>query len=107
MNKEMTKEKNIDITKYETIHDHHLTEGEQNLFKYTKSKEDYLKNINYDLDKCYYDISSLYHHRYYDNSSPTYKNIYLKKTSEKYYSMISEKEQKRREKDANDIYVLN
>jgi len=79
---------------YETIHDHNLTEKEHNLFKNTHSKEKYLKEINYDLDKCYYDLSTLYDYRNDEEKS------------DKYFSMISEKKQMEHEKDADDIMAL-
>ena len=82
------------LTNYETIHDHNLTEGELLTFKNTSSKEKYLKEINYDLDKCYYALSFLYYNR--DD----------KITSDKYFSMISEKKRMKHEKDADDIMAL-
>ena len=53
MNKEMTKEKNIDINKIETIFDHNITqeELENSYITFTKSKEDYLKDIENDYYK--------------------------------------------------------
>ena len=63
MNKEMTK--NIDINKLETIFDHNITqeELENACITFKRSKEEYLKDINYDQDVCYRDLYELYRDR--------------------------------------------
>jgi len=95
MNKEMTK--NIDITKYETIFDHNITEEELETTFLTnaRSKEEYLKEVENDNyldipDRCYDDLADLYN----------YRKDYA--TAKKYHNMQSEKALKRYEPDPNE-----
>jgi len=77
------KEKSV---KCETIFDHNATKKEIGYITNAESKEEYLKEINYNLDECYLDLYRLY-------SSKD------KITANKYYSMMSEKgRQKDKEK---------
>ena len=78
MNKKMTKEKNIDIKNFETIFDHNITQDELYITT-TRSKEEYLKKINYDQNECYRDLYELYCDR----------KDYA--TAKKYFYMQSEK----------------
>jgi len=90
MNKEMTKEKNIN--KIETIFDHNPTEEELEYLTSAHSKEEYLKKYNYDIDDCYYDLAYLYNHR--DDYA----------TAKKYFNMQSEKTLKRYKHDPNEDF---
>ena len=101
MNKEMTKEKNIDLNKIETIFDHNITqeELENSYITNARSKEEYIKEIENDNyldipDSCYNDLASLY----------TRRGDYV--TAKKYHNMQSKKALKRYEPDPNeDIHV--
>jgi len=71
----------IDITKYETIFDHNITkeELEHAYITFKRSKEEYLKDVKYNQDRCYCDLYDLYTHR----------KDYA--TAKKYFYMQSEK----------------
>ena len=48
------------LTKYETIFDHNITENERKSLTKAKTKEDYLIEVNYNQKKCYSNLYSLY-----------------------------------------------
>jgi len=73
-------------TKYETIFDHNATEKELGYITNVENKKEYLEYINYNLDKCYFDLSNLYRYRC------------DRETSRRYYSMMSEKGRKEYER---------
>ena len=94
-NKEKLKEKSIDIEKYETIFDHNITdeELENSYITSTRSKEEYLKKIKHDQNRCYCDLSDLYRYRKdYD-------------TAKKYFYMQSEKYIKEHYNPYNDTFT--
>jgi len=86
MNKEMTK--NIDINKFETIFDHNITQKELEYLIHTRSKEEYLKGINYNQDKCYYDLYWLYAERKDNVIADKYYN--KSKKAQKEYKKLKE-----------------
>jgi len=94
MNKKMTKEKNIDINKLETIFDHNLTEEELKTAAWGFSKEEYRNEFGEDQEIHYLKIYYLYLSR---NDQ---------KTAMKYFNKLSKKWQKGiRELDEGDMCV--
>jgi len=80
-------------TKYETIFDHNATEKELGYITNAENKEEYLKEIDYNLDECYLDL-----YRLYDDKD--------EKIADKYYSMMSEKSRKEYEKKIDKLMSL-
>ena len=103
MNKEMTKEKNKDISKIETIFDHNITDKEREYITHSLSKEEYLKEVDYDQDECYFDLSRLYRYKGNINLSD-YEN--LRRNEDKYFNMISKKNQVEYMRDIEKIHAL-
>jgi len=82
------------LTNYETIFDHNATEKELGYITRAKNKKEYLKMINYNLDRCYLDLYNLY----VDKEDRVKAN--------EYYSMMSEQGRKEDKEKLDEIMSL-
>jgi len=71
-------------TKYETIFDHNITQEELEYLTSARSKEEYLKKYNYDLNACYRDLYRLYCDREDHVTAKKYFNMQSKEALKKY-----------------------